>query len=967
MKTQASTALFCAAALFAAHTASAAAPAPWRDVDEASLRAGDGERVLFPLRFRTVALDRDALMETLAQAPLEFTADAADKASSVVLALPMPDGSSGRFRVEESPIMEPGLAAQFPDIKTYRGQGLDDGTATTRFGWTSAGFHAIVLSARGTTYIDPYRRGDTAHYISFFKRDYRAPAGDSFRCLLDELGEDAFSIPEGPLTFAPSGDTLRTYRLAMAANVEYSDFHSPAVPPLKADVLNNGIIPTMNRVNGVYERDDAVRMVLVANEMNVIFVVEPDGYDNTSGMINVNQAIVDANIGNANYDIGHVFSTGGGGVAQLRVPCNNASKARGVTGRGSPIGDPFDIDYVAHEIGHQFGGNHSFNGNAGSCAGGNRNAATAYEVGSGSTIMAYAGICGAQNLQPNSDDYFHNINFVEIQAFTTNPGTGDSCPVRTATGNQAPVIDAGLAFNIPSRTPFALTASGSDPNGDPLTYNWEEFDLGPAGDGRTDNGSSPILRSFNSTVSPTRTFPKLSDILGNITTYGEILPTTTRTMTFRATARDNRAGGGGVDWDVTTVASQSAAGPFRVTAPNTNVLWTGNGTQTVTWDVAGTTAAPINTANVNILLSTDGGLTFPTTLAANTSNDGSQAIMVPNVTTTTARVRIQAVGNIFFDISDANFRIVTQPLQSASPVSLIVDAAANRVLQPGEIAGMEPTWQNTGANVLANATGALSAFTGPAGPTYTIVDGAAAYGTIAVGASASCLATGNCYSLGITAASRPIQHWDASVLESLAPSANTKTWILHVGDSFADVPASNGFYRFIETILHKNVTGGCTATAYCPAASTTRDQMAVFVLVSKEVPGYTPPACGTPLFADVPASSPFCPWIEELARRGVVSGCGGSNYCPTSPATREQMSVFVLRTLDPALNPPACGTPVFADVPASSPFCRWIEELARRGVVSGCGGGNYCPTAAVTREQMSVFLTVTFGLVLYGV
>ena len=195
MKTRASRALFCAAALFTAHAAFAAAPLPWRDVDEASLRGGEGERVLFPTRFRTLALDRDALMQTLAQAPLEFTPEAAETASSVELALPMPDGSSVRFRVEESPIMEPGLAAKFPEIKTYRGQGLDDATASTRFGWTSAGFHAIVLSERGTVYIDPYRRGDTTHYISFFKRDYRAPAGDTFRCLLDEIGEDAFCGP----------------------------------------------------------------------------------------------------------------------------------------------------------------------------------------------------------------------------------------------------------------------------------------------------------------------------------------------------------------------------------------------------------------------------------------------------------------------------------------------------------------------------------------------------------------------------------------------------------------------------------------------------------------------------------------------------------------------------------------------------------------------------------------------------
>jgi predicted TIM-barrel enzyme len=181
------------------------------------------------------------------------------------------------------------------------------------------------------------------------------------------------------------------------------------------------------------------------------------------------------------------------------------------------------------------------------------------------------------------------------------------------------------------------------------------------------------------------------------------------------------------------------------------------------------------------------------------------------------------------------------------------------------------------------------------------------------------------------------------------------------------VAAASPFYRFVETLLHHGVTGGCSGGQYCPASATTREQMAVFVLIAREGAGYAPPACATPVFGDVPASSPFCRFIEELARRAVVSGCGGGNYCPSAAVTREQMAVFVLRALDPALTPPACATPVFADVPASSPFCRWIEELARRGVVTGCGNGNYCPSAAVTREQMGVFLSATFALALYGV
>jgi hypothetical protein len=241
----------------------------------------------------------------------------------------------------------------------------------------------------------------------------------------------------------------------------------------------------------------------------------------------------------------------------------------------------------------------------------------------------------------------------------------------------------------------------------------------------------------------------------------------------------------------------------------------------------------------------------------------------------------------------------------------------------------------------------------------------ASYVAVANGDVASC--GGPCFA-GTLTGTRPPGHVDATFLETIVPDVQgqTRRWRLHVGESFSDVPRTNPFYGFIETLLHHEVTTGCGGGAYCPAASTTREQLSAFVLVANEGAGYVPPACVTPLFADVPASSPFCRWIEELARRGVTSGCGGGSYCPSDAVSREQMAVFVLRTLDPTLDPPACTTPVFNDVPANSPFCRWIEELARRGVVTGCGGGNYCPTAPVTREQMAVFLTGTFGLTLYG-
>jgi hypothetical protein len=301
--------------------------------------------------------------------------------------------------------------------------------------------------------------------------------------------------------------------------------------------------------------------------------------------------------------------------------------------------------------------------------------------------------------------------------------------------------------------------------------------------------------------------------------------------------------------------------------------------------------------------------------------------------------------------------------QSVDPVALAVDAAGNQVLQPGETVQVRPTWENA-RPASVSLTGGLSAFTGPMPATYAIPDLTADYGTLAFDASAPC---SDCYQVLVTAAGRPAIHWDATALETVAPTGQTKTWTLHVGDSFTDVPASSIFYRFVETLLHHSVTAGCGVGQYCPSDSTTREQMAVFVLVAKDGLGSPPPACGTPVFGDVPASSPYCKFIEELARRGVVAGCGGGNYCPTSPVSREQMAVFALATEEgPGYAPPACGTPIFGDVPASSPFCRWIEELFRRGVVAGCGGGNYCPTLPVTREQMGVFLTQTFGLKLYS-
>jgi hypothetical protein len=580
----------------------------------------------------------------------------------VLLALPYPDGTDRLFRIEVSPVFEPALAAQFPEIRTFVAQGIDDPTATARLSLTPLGFHAMVLSTSGTVFIDPYQRWDARYVLSYWKGDAQKAAGEPFRCgVRDEspgLGGELADLRFDPQVItAASGTQLRTYRLALAGTGEYTAAVCAPNPAAVACGLA-AMAVSMNRINGIYEREVAIRMVMVANNNLVVYTNGgSDPYSNGNGvtMLGQNQSNLNSVIGSANYDVGHVFSTGGGGVANLAVPCTS-SKARGVTGRSVPLGDAFDVDYVAHEMGHQFGAAHTFNGTTSSCGGGNRSASSAYEPGSGTTIMAYAGICGAENLQPHSDDTFHTRSFDQIVAFSTG-STGSSCAAVTSTGNTPPTVNAGAAFTVPRQTPFTLTGSASDANGDPLTYMWEELDLGSAAPPNTDtNAARPIFRSFVPLPVPSRTFPRLSDILGNVATLGESMSNRNRTMTFRLTARDNRTGGGGVNWASTTVRVVTTAGPFTVTQPNTAVTWAGGSSQTVTWNVASTTASPVSCANVAIALSTDGGATF-STLLASTPNDGSQAVTVPGTSTAQARIRVSCVGNIFFDISNANFTI----------------------------------------------------------------------------------------------------------------------------------------------------------------------------------------------------------------------------------------------------------------------------------------------------------------------
>ena len=620
-----------------------------------------------PRAYQVVELHQDALSRALANVPMEFTEAA--KSVQAVVSLPMPDGSFARFRIEESPVMEPALAAQFPEVKSYRGQGVDDPTATARFDWSPNGFHAIVLSANGTVFIARYTADDERNYISFYKEDLQ----DGFQppqCEVTEAMQESSELRRqfGPEGFAPDafvGTTLRTYRLALATTVEYTN--NPTYGGTKSSTLTK-LNTIVNLINAIYEREVSIRFQLVSGELSIIFDTEPDGYTNSTvgTMLDENPTVLNATIGSAAYDIGHVFGLASAGsssgVAQVGVVCG-VNKGRGASRLGiALVTGNFSIDsgLVAHEWGHQFSAFHTFNSISNSCgSAGQRSASTAFEPGSGSTLMAYPGSCSPENLQPGKDSYFLGGSFDQIASYSA--GSGNACAAATATGNNPPTVSAGADFTVPMGTPFALTATGSDPDGDSLTYSWEELDTGAASPPMTDDGTRPLFRSFTAVTSPSRTFPKLTDILNNTSTIGETLPTTTRAMNFRVTARDNRAAGGGVNSDAMILNVTSASGPFVVTQPNTAMTWTGGSSQTVAWNVANTSSPPVNCSNVKISLSTDGGNTFPTVLAASTPNDGTETVVIPNISTTTARIKVEAVGNVFFDTSNTNFTItITQ-------------------------------------------------------------------------------------------------------------------------------------------------------------------------------------------------------------------------------------------------------------------------------------------------------------------
>ena len=685
---------------------------------------------------------------------------------AMVLPLPRPDGATARFRIHRTVVREPGNAVHGQTI-LFGGRNVAAPDETIAGGYApGVGFHALVMGAGPiVTYERPRDAGaDTMEVVDTSS----LPAGlKQLGCLVDHEEFEAqlaeAGLKDEPFTLAHYqaarglsgargrramgraevvGTTLRTFRLAVASTVEAT-----------AALGGQGTTDTqiniwINELNMIYERDVCVTFTRVGGQ-NLLFNTEPDGYTNNdlNQVVNNNTAIINGIIGSGAYDIGHVLNSTTGGLAGP-TPCIAGSKGRGTSGVGAIA--TFVIGMFAHEIGHQFGASHSMNGINGNChpSNGGRSSGNSIEPGAGSTIMAYSEICpiGGNPGDPGVDNYpgcagpidtgtflFHSI--LQMENAIQNSST---CATMTPTGNVVPDVEAGTAKTIPINTPFELTATRIDTDTDAVTYSWEEMTIGPdpgAELAAADNGSIPLFRALPPSTSPTRTFPLLPNLLdcSSLTCTEEKLPQQPRVLEFMAVIRDNTCGVGMDSVEVTVDSS----GPFEITSPNGGETWTCD--QIVTWNVNGVDAAPIHATTVDILLSIDGGLSFPFTLASATPNDGSQMVTLPDINSTTARIRIQPPGHCFFDISKEDFTLQVCPTSPFVAGSLAFDDSTgcnngSGGIDPGEcdIALTIPIMNVSGAA----ATGVQGCLI-PLTPGVTVMEDTQDYGDLNDGATAN--------------------------------------------------------------------------------------------------------------------------------------------------------------------------------------------------------------------------------------
>ncbi|MBP7149261.1 MAG: hypothetical protein KBD01_17160 [Acidobacteria bacterium] len=700
-----------------------------------------------PTAGQPLELDEARLQILLAAAPREGAFPVRE--STAVIELPRPDGTLERFAFVESPVMQPALQARFPGLRAYLGQGLDNPAATVRFDVSLLGFRAQVLEPRAggpdraaAWYIDPVSGGDTRHYVSYF-HGMLAPAGAT-ECSTPQAAPALDGAPRGPSSpaspAAADGAPLEVLRnefgIAVSTTGEFSvGLAAQMNPPQSPSVaLTMSVIQsTLNRVNQVLERDGPVRLLLVANNDRIVYT-DPatDPYDTTQADASLQQQFQDninAVLGTTSYSFGHTFHWQAAGyrgnAGAIGTVCNDSKKALGFSSTSSATGDYFMIDLVAHEIGHQLGATHTFNGMAGSCAsvGGvpQWTADTAYEPGSGSTIMSYGGSCGSDDIvsAPTTPDpptangakvpMYNLSSMIQIANFVT----GTTCVARIPTGNlhtgATPPVQG--PYVIPSDTPFRLISPSAEYGGpnDSLTYSIEQFDRGPQLPLGQDRGQGePLFRVLAPSVQAERRFPSFEHVLDGTPSLGENLPRYSRTSAFRGVLRDNVAGAGGWGWgDIDVEVVEVPLPGFRVTAPPALGAYCAGQGMGVTWNVATTNEAPINAATVDILMSADGGQSFPWTLAADFPNSGAALVPVPAVPTTAARVLVQSSGGLFFHVNAGPFETATGPPTIAvQPVGSAICPfqTLNLSYTPGPGAPRHNQWYRNGVPI-PGATG----------------------------------------------------------------------------------------------------------------------------------------------------------------------------------------------------------------------------------------------------------------------
>ncbi|MFT4017505.1 MAG: M12 family metallo-peptidase [Agriterribacter sp.] len=597
-----------------------------------------------------------------------------------VISIPLENNTDVEFNISPVKTLSEESKSVFTQIQTYTGISAD-GRMKLRLTLSQLGMMGSVRNKdEGTLHyftILDNRQPDVL--ISFNAADVVAPL--PVTCGTNDISalqEDVAGLIPSKRT---SGDCmLRTYRFAVSATGEYTQW---AGNQSNAVAL---ITTTVNNINEIYENDFTIHFSLVAQLSNIYTDTAADPFLtgkvlNSSTIIQNNEAL-NNNTGAANYDVGIVFGYGwSGGLASLNATCTNGKgQAGGGLNSGFTLGSsgPIFDNVIAHEVGHEFSATHTMAASNGGC-GANLQATTGWEPGGGSTIMAYAGTCSGNAYQSGSDNYFHGGSIAQVQNFVIN-GNGKLCGAKTSSGNNAPAVTvASLSYNIPHSTPFVLTADATDADEDNvLTYNWEQVDAvggtGISTPPQSSSTSGPQFRSFIPSASSERYFPRREVLLDRANGTYEVLPAVARTLNFKVTVRDNNEGSGCLAYEDVTVNVQNC-GAFEITNLLTPDAFVANGTNTMalTWNIA---TACIAMPAIDILFSTDGGMTYPYTILSSTANDGAETFIVPNLPTDKGRFMIRSVGNIYYNINAADITIVSGCIASGTSITPATDFTA---------------------------------------------------------------------------------------------------------------------------------------------------------------------------------------------------------------------------------------------------------------------------------------------------